>query len=285
MQRDTLEKILSYGSASVLVLIAIFSQFSEFLFPGKELAFLIIFAGFVSFFSVHIFFEVKKIRSDFNKCALPDKDFNCPYSKGGIKLITDMRESRNIFDDFTGIYHAYNAPLRFETSDLDHQSDVHARRYRSDHFERAYYYYPVLSELGEEEREIWVQNIYALYTTLAKKITEKEGKKITFYVPRKNANANANVQQSQLVTYFMGEKEGLEQCVTYIHNPAFSTDSNPHFMIVFYNDWVLRYIRNHIETSRKNLLPIIGINEFLGYLESNYPEACNLAKLSIDFDA
>lgn len=280
MKKRTVEKILGYTTAFLCIIITILSQFFDVLIKGKELSFLIIFAGIASLFLVHIYFEIKKLNDPTHNKHTTWDGINCPYGSGGVRLVTDTNKYKEIFDGFEGYYHAFNAPLRFETYDLKHQGDIHAKRYRSENFIRAYYYYPVLREVNEQERNIWITNIYALYKRLENKLSQKERNKIIFYVPLETSKQTGT--SNQLVTYFYGEKDGTEQCITYIHTQAFITDTHPNFMMIFFDSNVLKYIKNHIESSRKSLTPIKGIPKFVKYLEKNYKEACDRAEITFD---
>lgn len=270
-----LEGMKVYSIPVILILIGIFAPFKDF-FASEQMRLLMVTVGVVSFSIAQILINIEKIKIKLEKVDSASIS-DCPFSNEGIKVITDTKDYPDIFSNFTGIYYALNAPLRFETSNLEYQVQIHANRYKQDEFYEAHYYYPVFSLLDEEELNIWVKNIYKLFYTLNKQLNHKERNKIIFHVPlleEKKQNPN------QLVTYFFGQKNNNKECVMYIHNKAFSIDTNPKHIFIINNKNILKDIKEQIEETENQLDPIKGIPNFILYLEKMFPKICqNIQKI------
>lgn len=163
---------------------------------------------------------------------IKDYTFECDFGKGGVRLIKNTAQKQDIFDGFTGEYHAFNAPLSLEASKLEYHVNIHVNRYKNPEFKVAHYYYPILSSMPSTKKEVWVKNIYKLFQKVASKLNDEEKAKLKFYVPK----TENKIAYTQLATYFYGERMKTEVCIMYLHNEASS-------ILEIYDETALEEIR------------------------------------------
>ncbi len=183
-------------------------------------------------------------------------------------VITEIARTR-VFDDFIGEeYYAYNAPLQYENESLKDRLEFHVKRYKNQNFRIAHYYYPIFSLPDKNIAREWMEGVRDFYQNLSNdnRLTKDEKKKVTFYVP----SPQYVLSTASNITYFIGEKYRGYEAIVYIHNDVFMDiqGKRPKVMLKIYNDKMIDLLRQHrTDTTRKNMNKIIGIEDFLKYLE------------------
>jgi hypothetical protein len=184
-------------------------------------------------------------------------------------VITEVAITR-VFDDFIGEeYYAYNAPLQYENESLKDRLEFHIKRYKNDGFKMAHYYYPIFSLSDKDSAKEWMEGVRDFYQNLNNnnnRLTRDEKQKVTFYVP----TGQYTFSPASNITYFIGKKHGGYEAIVYIHNDIFMElqGKRPKIMFRIYDDKMIDLLRQHrTDTTKRNMNRIIGIEDFLKYLE------------------
>ena len=184
-----------------------------------------------------------------------------------IDLITGV-EATNLFKEFEGgIYHAYNAPLEYEKANPE-RLEVHIERYQRKKFERVNYYYPIFAHHDKELVAEWLHGVKEFYQILNKseRLNTKQKNNVTFYVPKEDYHYSSSCN----ITYFVNEKKNNSRAFIYLHNSSFMDMKRrkPKRVLLVYDEKTIEEVIDHIEeTTQKAMIQLIGIPEFLFYLD------------------
>lgn len=113
-----------------------------------------------------------------------------------------------------------------------------------------------------------MEGVREFYQNLSndKRLTNDEKKKVIFYVP----GPQYVLLPASNITYFIGEKYRGYEGIVYIHNDVFMDiqGKRPKVMFRIYNEKMIDLLRQHrTDTTKRNMNKIIGIEDFLKYLE------------------
>ena len=196
--------------------------------------------------------------------------------------LVDYKESTNQFNNFTGDYIAFNAPLVYEDQGNNKKAlQEHIKRYTIAKV-KADYFYPIFTILDEETLLEWLYTIHGFFYKLKEKLDEKDTDTslLTFYAPQFSTNPFKFIKKFRYdmgFTFFLGNKSDDSELVCiYMHNRIYSTLTDTKKLVVK-KYFVIRkpddferhksfIIDEDLKSPRNKMLPM-NLEEFLTYCE------------------
>ena len=197
----------------------------------------------------------------------------------GIELV-DYKESTNQFNNFTGDYIAFNAPLVYEDQGNNQKAlQEHINRYRIAKV-KADYFYPIFTILDDETLFEWLYTIHGFFNRLKEELDEEGTSLLTFYAPQFRTNPFEFIKKFRYdmgFTFFLGNKSDDSELVCiYMHNRIYSTLTNTNKLVVK-KYFVIRnpddferhksFIIDEDLKSPRNKMLQMNLNDFLQYCE------------------
>ena len=189
--------------------------------------------------------------------------------------LVNYSEKTKRFDNFTGEYIAFNAPLAYEEGGENPDAlNAHLNRYRKRKV-RAEYFYPIFVILEKNTFLQWLHSIQGFFKRLNQGLDDDERKLLLFHVPEfKNHKFTPQFDYDIGFTFFLGKKQDDSNIVyIYMHNRIYSVlsaTSEPlvkkYFVIRDEVDFELhkRFIKESQFRSMKGMKKM-DINSFLEY--------------------
>lgn len=182
-----------------------------------------------------------------------------------IRILEDPGNT-NEFSGFTGEYIGFNPPMHFESANKDKGLDIHKRRYTSDKFTTARYYYPMFTQQNKDLPHVkqWAYNSYQLFSELKKQLGSGIYSKLEFYIPDEDQEA---LSEEFKITFFKGNKHKGEILIYFHHNEIYMAINRPDYMFVTGNSNIIKRFDSLIVNTNERLKKI-DYEQFLQFLKT-----------------
>ncbi len=166
------------------------------------------------------------------------------------------RERPDIWEDFEGVYYAWNAPFRLERdTDLEKLTETHVQRYRHPKLIKAKYFFFFGENQQHPDNKVFrrrFENYRKFISALHAKHPEIEEKIETYILP----------ENLPVYTFFIGRKKDSDICILYFNIEPFMSGDMPDWAFIIKESSIINSLRSKFDKKVYECIPL-GIQDVL----------------------